>query len=200
VKNQVSWDCTLKICTGVYSVRHRAIQQFDWTSAFLDVLASGFSKDSALDYRISSSLGDYDGPTLHIAVFVEPYLQYILEGRKTIESRFAVKRCPPYGQVCEGDIVFLKRSGGPIYGVCQISQVWFYRLNKDSWKGIKEQFSRALCAQDPDFWKDREAAAFATLMRIKNVRRLEPIQILKRDRRGWVVIRRPSPLQLELPT
>lgn len=27
---------------------------------------------------------------LHLAIFVEPYLQYIFEGKKTVESRFGV--------------------------------------------------------------------------------------------------------------
>lgn len=40
---------------------------------------------------------------LHLAVFVEPYLGYILEGKKTVESRFGMRRSAPYGQVAAGD-------------------------------------------------------------------------------------------------
>ena len=65
--------------------------------------------------------------TLHLAILVEPYLQFILEGRKTVESRFSVRRGAPYGTVQRGDVVVLKRSGGPVVGLAQVAHVWFYR-------------------------------------------------------------------------
>jgi hypothetical protein len=170
----------------------------DWASALLSRVRARLAADSAVDVLPQSWRTSTHGPTVHMAVFVEPYLQYILDGRKTIESRFSVNRCPPYGRVREGDIVLLKRSGGPVYGICQVAQVWFYRLDRKSWEEIRENFSLALCAQDPQFWKDREAASFATLMRIKNVRSIDPIEIPKKDRRGWVFITTPLPSQLEL--
>jgi hypothetical protein len=39
---------------------------------------------------------------------VEPYLGYILEGKKTIESRFSKPLIPPYRRVALGDVVLLK--------------------------------------------------------------------------------------------
>lgn len=132
---------------------------------------------------------------LHLAILVEPYLQFILEGKKTIESRFSVNRCPPYKHICKGDIILLKRSGGPIVGLCQVTDAWFYHLNSESWSSIKENFSMAICAQGPDFWTAREGASFATLMRIRHVKSITPITYTKRDRRGWIVLQ-PAHLQL----
>lgn len=137
----------------------------------------------------------YPSFTLHLAILVEPYLQFILEGKKTIESRFSIHRCPPYKRVNKGDIILLKRSSGPIVGICQVSNAWFYQLDPSSWKTIKEDFSLAICAQDPAFWKDREAASFATLIRINHVRAIDPIKYVKRDRRGWVILQ-PAQIQL----
>lgn len=135
--------------------------------------------------------------TLHLAVFVEPYLQFVLDGRKTVESRFSVNRCAPYRQVQRGDVLVLKRSGGPIVGICRVAHAWFYQLDPDSWDTIRQEFTLALCAQDPQFWQDRARAAFATLMRIDQVRAIAPIPFAKRDRRGWVVVQTPQ-IQLEL--
>jgi len=73
-------------------------------------------------------------------------------------------------------------------GLCQVADAWFYQLDPTSWKTIQEEFAQAICAQDPIFWKDREHASFATLIRIKHVRSLMPIQYNKRDRRGWVIL------------
>jgi ASC-1-like (ASCH) protein len=50
-------------------------------------------------------------------VFIEPYLQFILDGQKTVESRFSANRSAPYQQVGKGDVVLLKRTGGPVMGV-----------------------------------------------------------------------------------
>jgi len=134
---------------------------------------------------------------LHLAIFVEPYLQFILEGRKTVESRFSARRCVPYQCVRRGDVVLLKRSGGPVIGLCQIADAWFYRLDPRSWDIVRKEFTEALCAQDPTFWKERRHASFATLMRLQHVRSIVPMTCAKRDRRGWVVLQRPfdqSPL------
>ena len=135
--------------------------------------------------------------SLHLAILVEPYLQFILDGKKTVESRFSSRRFAPYQRVRRGDVVLLKRSGGPIVGLCQITHAWFYRLDPGSWRTIKKEYSQALCAQDPTFWKERESASFATLMRIKHVRAVPPMGYIKRDRRGWVVLQSP-PDQPEL--
>jgi len=131
---------------------------------------------------------------LHLAVFVQPYLDFLLEGRKTIESRFGVQRCAPHGRVAPGDIVFLKVSGGPVVGLCRINEIWSFDLRATSIATIRERFARELCAEDPEFWQAREHATLATLMRVDQVAPTSPIQIPKRDRRGWVTLRCSSPL------
>lgn len=135
--------------------------------------------------------------SIHLAILVEPYLEFILDGRKTIESRFSVHRCAPYNRVHRGDVILLKRSGGPILGVCQVANAWFYELDPKSWQDIRTEFTQALCAQDPRFWKDRARASFATLIRLQHVFAITPIQCMKRDRRGWVILQQDAP-QLDL--
>lgn len=136
---------------------------------------------------------------VHLAVFVEPYLQYLLDGKKTVESRFSANRCAPYQRVATGDVIFLKKSGGPICGICRVDHVWDYVLDPSAWEIIKHEFGRAICAQDPSFWSARESASFATLMSVRHARRLPPMNVEKRDRRGWVVLK-PSHRSLELFT
>jgi hypothetical protein len=150
-------------------------------------------KDSFWDRRLRQILLDDSGPyAVHLAIFVEPYLQFVLEGRKTIESRFNSRRCAPYQQVQVGDIVFLKRSSGPIVGLCEVAGVWFYRLDPHSLETIRREFAEALCAQDPNFWQNRQHASYATLMRIQNICQIAPVNFSKRDRRGWVLLKTPT--------
>ena len=132
--------------------------------------------------------------SIHLAIFVEPYLQFILDGKKTVESRFSVTRRAPYNQVDKGDVILLKKSGGPITGIGKISMTWSYELDPSSWENIRSEFKQALCAEDPSFWKEREKASYATLMRLSHVRSIEPFEIKKQDRRGWVVLKKPLDL------
>jgi hypothetical protein len=129
---------------------------------------------------------------VHLGVFVEPYLQFVLNGQKTIESRFSIHRRPPFGCVKEGDVLLLKQTGGPVVGVARIGVVWSYELNPESFSELRSEFTAALCAQDPMFWENRSSASFATLMQLQNVRPVSPIVVHKRDQRGWMVIRRRS--------
>jgi hypothetical protein len=134
--------------------------------------------------------------SVHLAVFVEPFLGYILDGSKTVESRFSVNRCAPFGKVNQGDAVLLKRAGGPVVGIMQVRSVWSYQLGESSWRFIREQFAEALRAQDPEFWADRREAFYATLMLVDHVLPIEPIRWEKADRRGWVVVRKPRQASL----
>ncbi len=67
--------------------------------------------------------------------------------------------------------------------------VWSYHLDEKSLGVIREKFTKALRAQDPNFWERRREASYATLMLFDHVLPLKPINWEKRDRRGWVVVR-----------
>lgn len=135
------------------------------------------------------------GRSVHLAIFVEPFLTYVLDGKKTIESRFSAVRCAPYRRVNVGDVLVLKASGGPVCGLSLVDHVWTYELDPQTWPEVK-RFEDALCATDPSFWVSREAASYATLIRLSNVRTIEDIPFKKRDRRGWVVVKAKNELPL----
>lgn len=137
--------------------------------------------------RILAPFTDGCAGGLHLAVCAEPYMSFILDGSKTVESRFSSKRIAPHGRVNPGDIVLLKRPGKPVVGFCRAADVWDYELDPDSWSDIKTNFSSALRIQD-GFWESRQEARFATLIRVGDVREVGPLPVNKRDRRGWVVL------------
>jgi hypothetical protein len=124
---------------------------------------------------------------LHLAVLIEPYLAFVLDGSKTVESRFSRNACAPFGRVNAGDVVLLKRAAGPVVGACTVTGVWDYRITPTTWTEILDRFGEALCPQD-GFWDERRHAMFATLMRVEDPRPLPPVDLPKRDRRGWVVL------------
>jgi len=126
---------------------------------------------------------------LHLAIFVEPYLGFLLDGAKTVESRFSKVRCPPYGRVSSGDVVLAKKSGGPVVGVFQVGSIWSYEVDASTWLEIRKQFAVALCMDRNEFWDGRASSSFATLMKVERAVRIDPMRWPKKDRRGWVVLR-----------
>jgi len=149
----------------------------------------------AAGLQLNRILTDESSNGLHLAVFIEPYLSFIFDGKKTIESRFNVGKNAPFEQVSIGDVVLLKRSGGPVCGMCLISDVWFYRLDPNSWREI-EGYAAALCMDKSPFWEEkRRASSFATLMRIEDTTKFPEIFLDKTDPRSWVVLRAPANLE-----
>ncbi|MVM35684.1 hypothetical protein GO755_37060 [Spirosoma sp. HMF4905] len=157
-----------------------------WLDALLNNIESQISSNNLRNEDLIKDILSLR-VSLHLGVFVEPYLQLILDRKKTLESRFSVNKVSPYRQVFKDDILLLKRSGGPIIGICQIDESWSYVLNPDLWEEIKETHHKALCIQGPDFWIQKRKSNYATLMKLKNIELLDsPINFVKSDRRGWI--------------
>lgn len=138
----------------------------------------------------ADAFSDNSDSGIHLAVFVEPYLEYLLQGRKTIESRFSVNRHPPFEQVRTGDLIVVKKTAGPVCAICRIANVWFYKLDPGTWSEIT-QHAEALCMDSSSFWQKKSAASFATLMEVQDVHQIQEFGISKADPRSWVVIRSP---------
>lgn len=132
-------------------------------------------------------MGAEDAPSIHLGIFVEPFLSFLLEGQKTVESRFSANRQAPFQVAHENDILLVKASGGPIVGICRIVTAWYYHLDEASWADIKS-YSHLLCIQDPLFWQQKAAASYASLLSIDKVSVVSPVSFPKRDRRGWMVL------------
>src|SRR5258707_7544799 len=93
--------------------------------------------------RLELFAGESSTVGLHIACMVEPFLRYILEGRKTIESRFSKPLIPPYQRVALGDIVLLK--AGSIVASFRATSVDFIDLDARELSRLAESHSSAIC-------------------------------------------------------
>lgn len=125
---------------------------------------------------------------IHLAVFAEPFLSLVLDGRKTIESRFSRVRCAPFGHVSEGDIILVKEVAGPVCGIALARRAWFYDLVHEPLDRIRQSHGDSICGDD-GFWESRRGAAFATLIELAETTAISPFPYAKRDRRGWVSLR-----------
>lgn len=125
----------------------------------------------------------------HLAILNQPFLDLILDGKKTIESRFTKVRCAPYGVVKEGDIILLKESGGPVLGEFTAGYVeTFDGLNEKALVKLATKYGRRIYSEaDQDFWQKRRDVRYATLIDVTSPIRYEkPFFYPKKDRRGWI--------------
>jgi hypothetical protein len=134
------------------------------------------------------------GFALHLAIFAEPFLSHVMEGRKTIESRFSRVRCAPFGAVRPGDVILLKKVGGPVCGITLAQEAWYFDLTRGRLDAIRAQYGHRICADDT-FWEARQDATYATLIELAQSTAIDPVACAKRDRRGWVPL---NPAQLAL--
>jgi hypothetical protein len=129
---------------------------------------------------------------VHIAVMHEPFLSFLLQGRKTVESRFSKHAIAPYRKVTPGDIVFLK--AGPIVGCFTVTWVKNSVLNHATLGDIRKKYAHAICAEDDTFWEAQTPKRYSTLIGVGDVKPLAPFYCSKRDRRGWVTLREAKSL------
>lgn len=154
--------------------------------AILKGAASRMPAGSAMRERIKQALQRRADVGVHLGVFVEPFLDAILEGRKTIESRFGIHRIAPFERVSAGDFILLKKSGGPVVGIAIAGDATYFHLDPATLDDIRSRFAVRIYAENDEFWEERAGKRFATLIEIDAVSKIETLEIDKRDRRGWI--------------
>ena len=124
----------------------------------------------------------------HLAILKRAYIDMILDGSKTVESRFTITMRAPFGQIFEGDELFLKQSCGPVCAMAKVKQVkTFENLTPKEILKIKQLYNKDILASD-EYWQSKLDCRFGILIRLKNVSAIKPIYISKKDWRAWVVL------------
>ena len=131
----------------------------------------------------------------HLAILTPGWIELILDGSKTIESRFTKVRCAPFRKVHAGDTVYMKESGGLVKGMFTVAKVeTFENLTHAQicdlfYKEYREQIFSSLSAsmqRPPEKWL---TAKHATLIHVENpVKFDKPFAYPKKDPRAWVVL------------
>ena len=124
----------------------------------------------------------------HLVILKRPYLEAILAGRKTVESRFYRMRRSPVGEVQAGDILLLKESSGPVCAAAEVREVEsFANLTEKQILEIKRRYNGQICGDD-EYWRSKADCAHGFLAWIGDVRQVPPVRISKKDWRAWVVL------------
>ncbi|MBI1335533.1 MAG: hypothetical protein GC164_01070 [Phycisphaera sp.] len=128
--------------------------------------------------------------TTHVAILWAKYIDLILDGTKTVESRLMTNRQPPYGMVKEGDVIYFKQSGGPFRAVARAGKVVeFEGLNVPKLRAIYKEFNARVCG-DRAYWQRKEHSRFATFITINDARPTEAGPIFKASAwKAWHVLK-----------
>ena len=113
------------------------------------------------------------------------YLTYMLNGNKTIESRFSKNKIIPYNKITKDDIVIIKKSSGDVLGYFTIKDVLFFDLNTTSIEELKLKYNSQLCV-DEIFWNRKKDTKYATLIMIDRLIKLKPFHICKKGMQTWI--------------
>lgn len=125
---------------------------------------------------------------LHLGIFTEPYLTYMLNGEKKIESRFSKNKIAPYNKINKSDIVIVKKSGGSIVAYFTIKEVLFFDLSETLINDIKNKYEKELCVNN-EFWNVKQNSRYATLIKIDKIHKIKPFSILKKGMQTWICLK-----------
>lgn len=129
----------------------------------------------------------FKNSNIHLGIFTEPYLTYMLNGQKTIESRFSKNKIAPYEKIKKDDIVLVKKSGGNIVAYFTIKEVLFFDLQDYAIENIKAKYNKELCVENT-FWENKKDSHYATLIKIDKLVKLKPFSINKKGMQTWIIL------------
>jgi ASC-1-like (ASCH) protein len=124
----------------------------------------------------------------HLVILKKPYIDAILEGRKTVESRLTMTRRAYWRRILYGDRLFLKQSSGPVVATATVTKVRYYEnLTEKQIGQIKSRYNQHISADD-GYWRSRSRCRWGALVWLGDVKCIEPVWVKKKDWRAWVVL------------
>ena len=126
----------------------------------------------------------------HIAILRQPFFNMILNGEKTIESRWSMNRIAPYKKLNIGDEILLKLTGQPVTATAKVKDVKYYDLTPEIVEDIRKKFGKEIGTDKFENWDITLQKKYCTLIWLEDVTRIKPIQVRRSNGAGWIVLNR----------
>jgi ASC-1-like (ASCH) protein len=124
----------------------------------------------------------------HLAILKKQYLDAILEGRKTIESRLYQTKQKWLSQVSTGDKIFLKATSGAVMATATVDKVkCFENLTSGRITEMQKQYNKQILGNET-YWRKKMDSKFGVLVWLKDVQPIPHQLINKLDWRAWIVL------------
>lgn len=112
--------------------------------------------------------------SIHVAILRKPYLDAILQGEKSIESRLTRNRQPPFGRIEPGERLFIKQSGGPFRAIARAAAVEQHEdLTPDDIRALQRHYASTV-GDAPAYWRSKATSRYAVFITLADV---EPIDV-----------------------
>lgn len=132
---------------------------------------------------------------LHVAVLMKPYLDAVLDGRKTVECRLTRQPRPPFACIEPDDRIYFKQSAGPFRATAVADHVICEGdLTRRRVREIQRDYNDLILGDD-QFWNWKRDSLYCTLIWLREVEAIEigpgirPLQGL-----AWLVLDHPERL------
>ena len=131
----------------------------------------------------------------HLAILSKEgkFLDKILSGEKSIESRWYKFKKTPYETIAAGDVIYFKESGESVTAKSQVSGVLFFdQLNEEKITKLLQQYGKEL-GISLSYAEKVKGKKFCTLIFLEKVERIEPFEINKKGyglMAAWITVDR----------
>lgn len=125
----------------------------------------------------------------HIAILRQPFFDMVLNGEKTIESRWSKNKIAPYNKVTKGDVLLLKETSKDVTATALVKDVMFYELTPQIADNIKLQYGNEIGIDKFDDWGKYRNKRYLTLIWLENVHRIKPRKVKSSNGSGWIILK-----------
>lgn len=128
---------------------------------------------------------------LHVAILRKPYLDLILSGTKTVESRLTRTLLPPFKAVTPGDRIYFKQSCGPFRAMARAGRAEYHAdLCPGKVDALRRRHNGSVCG-DESYWQSKSSARYASLISLEQVVPIDAGPAMPPSRgRAWFVLDR----------
>ena len=124
----------------------------------------------------------------HLAILKKQYLDAILAGRKTIESRLYQTKQKWLSQVNAGDKIFLKASSGPVMATAIVDKVKYFENLTAEQIARNAKTIQSANPRRRTILAEKTNSRYGVLVWLKDVQPIPHRFIKKFDWRAWVVL------------
>ena len=140
----------------------------------------------------------------HVAILKPSWhlLEKILDGRKTIESRWYVARYPPWNRIQRGEVVYFKNAGAPITVKAIVTKVMqFADLTPEKIRDLYTAYGKEIGAENIDSSIACNAhKKYCILIFLEHAVAVEPFHINKKGfgiSAAWLVVKNIDAIRRE---
>src|SRR3989344_5338279 len=127
----------------------------------------------------------------HLAILKKKWLEKILSGEKTIESRWYKQKRTPYQKITKEDVIYFKESGKQVTVKATVQEALFFdQLTEDKLKNILQTYGRQI-NMGLDAIPKLLDKNYCTLVVLKDVETIQPLAINKQgygNMAAWITV------------